>query len=533
MSNGTPSFTVKASRHPVRGRDYDEKTHRYTTAYLNPTKYTLTVDAFPGTEVLIPAGDQQLSPSGNPQRKPKDIERLKVPPDTVAFEFSVKQVGKRFSKSVSRPTPVTGVFNEDLPNQPWDFRVDVPGEGTYDITVKLRNRAGGGPQNTRRAVVKDFLVVSIGDSAASGQGNPDIPGTPKGFEPDLEWWEVFIPPVALFKISKAAYEKMKNVIKQEFTTAARKWDFKLDMDPEPIWLEKNAYRSLRSGPAQAARRMENVLEGRLVTFLSFARTGSDVDDGLIGPRTSGGKSIDGWIGNVGQIEEVENTIGKRRIDALLISIGVNDVGVSGTLEDLVANDFFIGGGDDDEEREKVRVRVSKRLAEMPGRLEKLETALEPLNIRHVYLTEYPTAVFDRENGQAGKGCGIFESSFDLDLEVADANLVKKASEDLNTILEQEAKKRGWIYIGGIADAFRGRGYCTDNRFFVQAEESMIIQGDTEGTVHPNDLGQKAYARQIAASVIANTLDKIDIIEELKGKIQVSSGTVAGQKAVLP
>jgi hypothetical protein len=52
--------------------------------------------------------------------------------------------------------------------------------------------------------LRDLLVVSIGDSAASGQGNPDIPGSPEGFDPDIAWWEVFFPPLVLYELSKAA-----------------------------------------------------------------------------------------------------------------------------------------------------------------------------------------------------------------------------------------------------------------------------------------------------------------------------------------
>ena len=53
MSRDVPTFRVASnSRHPILGRDYDAKTHRYTTAYLNPGKYTIFVDAFPGTELF-------------------------------------------------------------------------------------------------------------------------------------------------------------------------------------------------------------------------------------------------------------------------------------------------------------------------------------------------------------------------------------------------------------------------------------------------------------------------------------------------
>ena len=47
MSRDVPTFRVASnSRHPILGRDYDAKTHRYTTAYLNPGKYVLLPASF-------------------------------------------------------------------------------------------------------------------------------------------------------------------------------------------------------------------------------------------------------------------------------------------------------------------------------------------------------------------------------------------------------------------------------------------------------------------------------------------------------
>src|SRR4051812_23940288 len=103
------------------------------------------------------------------------------------------------------------------------------------------------------------------------------------------------------------------------------------MDPDPVWLEPRAYRSLRSGHAHAARLLEDRAKGTVVTFLPFGRTGSEIENGLLGPRRTGGHSDDGWIGDIGQVQEVARTLGKRQIDALLIYIGVNDMGGAARL----------------------------------------------------------------------------------------------------------------------------------------------------------------------------------------------------------
>jgi hypothetical protein len=42
---------------------------------------------------------------------------------------------------------------------------------------------------------------------------------------------------------------------------------------------------------------------------------------------------------------------------------------------------------------------------------------------------------------------------------------------------------------------------------VQAEESMAMQGDTEGTIHPNPDGAAVIGKRVAAAVKKNTFDK--------------------------
>jgi hypothetical protein len=491
MTNNLPSIRLWCSHFPILGRDYDAKTHRYKANYVNPASYSLVVSAF--TRI---------------QYDPNDLEpvrgQLALPPDTIAFDFSINRIGKQFSKRKSKPVK-NGIIAHDSElnntNKPWAWQVDIPPEeGTYDITIKLRNKSGSGPQNTRRLIVhKELLVVSIGDSLASGQGNPDVPGTPVGF--DTSWWWILVPIVGTYKIAKAAFEYISQKFKQDFTSASAAESWTLDMNPEPIWLEKNAYRSLRSGAAIAAQRLEETMEGTFVTFLSFARTDSTIQSGLIGPRRgSNSNSVDGWAGNIGQVEEVKRTVGNHLIDALLINIGVNELGVTSTLKALICADA--------QERSKVLAHTQAKLNNFQDEFWELAQALKPLNIRHTYLIEYPTSLFDKENGQVGSGCGIFSNYWpDLNIDPEDAQGIKEILTNLNEALRRQAERFHWFFVSGIADGFKGRGYCTKDevRCFVQAEESMILQGNTQGTVHPNIAGHHIIATHIANAVRRNII----------------------------
>jgi hypothetical protein len=254
-----------------------------------------------------------------------------------------------------------------------------------------------------------------------------------------------------------------------------------------------------------------------VTFLSFARSGAEIRGGLLSRRSVEidglPVSLDGWIKDLGQVEEARRTIGSRRIDVLLISIGGNDLGFSGSLTDLVKKDHWLskliegGGGNDKETREKIEREADALIA---GRLSKdfddLSDAIRArLNPRHVVIAEYPTGLFTQrdENGRTvdGDGCEIFSSStFDLDIVARDGQMVRELGKKLNHLIREKADRFGWTVISGVEREFDGRGYCAAPRYFVHAEESCLRQGDFEGTMHPNAKGHEALRDCIVRAV---------------------------------
>lgn len=516
-------FALRArSRQPRIGVDYVPRPGgpRYTSAYLNPTSYVISVDAFPGV-IVEPAGDQQARPGERPQ----DRWMLRVPPDTTGFEFRLTgQPDRRFPVG-PLPRKVTEIFRAKLPRThgtgtfsakgpgPWLHDFTVPGPGRYEVTVSTTSAVGVYGSRTGQLTLRDLTIVSIGDSAASGEGNPDKPGRPKGFDPDFGWFDL-IPPVAAYTLASALYDKMKNVVKKELTTLSRAFGFTLDMDPKPVWLEEHAHRSLASGHARAARIIEQERPGTVVTFLPFGRSGAKINEGLINDSRG---SADKYIGHMTEIDEVVANIGKRRIDVLLIYIGINDIGITSTLNDLTKGDGivwlpFAPFGDDGAHRSAALRATNEAVDDhFPKSFGDLADAIHAkLHVRHVYLCEYPTGLFDDPFAQPAAGCGLFESDFDLDVSKADAKAIQDMAEKLNDGVKKAAAANHWFYVTNIANRFRGKGYYTDfwvNRAFVQAEESLGLQGDTEGTVHPNGRGHQIIGEEVAAMVLKNTADK--------------------------
>lgn len=542
--NNPASFTVTAtSRHPRINLEYDTEQHRYRDHHLNPSWGILEMDAFPGVESIVlgpgvgkplphkpstppqgpfdptdPTQDLPEAPMVDDDIDPIDIEvvQLKIPEDTVAYDWTIRQVNGDFqareSKQVQKKQgrPVGD-------GKPYEWSIRVPEPGAYRIELTLRRELGSESTHSETFQMRNFFVVSIGDSYAAGEGNPDHPGKIKEIDVDIDWWEaVALPWIGLpaFLVFEAAKAVLRDELLKESPTLQKliKWD--VAMDPKPVWLEAEANRSLRSGPAMAAKLLEDTETGDLVTFVTYARSGAEIQDGLFGPRTSDGKPIDQWIGNIGELDELRrdlqrmrSQVGERPVDALLMIIGGNDTGFSSRLTDLVKLDILNWG---DDQIEVVQEKVQKALNNLRDDFEKLAEAIASLNVRQVYITEYPTAHFERtlDDGRVdvAKGCGIFEGP-DLDIEEPDAELMKSAAEQLNDLIRDEATNRGWVYVDGIAEEFRGRGYCMgEESYFRSAEGSLALQGDTNGTMHPKETGHRVYAERIKSALKKHMID---------------------------
>src|SRR5207244_6913852 len=144
-------------------------------------------------------------------------------------------------------------------------------------------------------------------------------------------------------------------------------------------------------------------------------------------------------------EEVQRAVAGRRIDALLISISGNDVGFAGALKDLAVNDgVWASWGRDAVNRKKVYDETLKKIEGkgpfperdedgLPRKFEHLNDAIKKLHLRRVYITEYPTGLFEkRKDGHVVDGgpCGVFEGP-DMDIDVDDGRAIKELGKKLN------------------------------------------------------------------------------------------------------
>ena len=151
------------------GGFYDDRAHKYNPRYINPSSYVLRLDARTGLilnrrtqSAPLPAAAGGGGGGGEPTGP-------FVPKDLVAFSWTVvaRHSGFHDRKIVQRPISPMEIAVFELP----------PRSDSYEVTLRVSFVDGRFAERTVQFDVRDWLIVSLGDSSASGQGNPDEIGS--------------------------------------------------------------------------------------------------------------------------------------------------------------------------------------------------------------------------------------------------------------------------------------------------------------------------------------------------------------------
>lgn len=486
-------FAVASSSAPTTTKQmYDAQSHKWNPDYIFPKEYRVRL---------------HLRGAQPTQQKP--------------VEWTVESVQKKFP-------PIKAMdygLNRVIPAFPPGVLITIPEPDELHITAQF----GRSRYDQKSFDMRDYLIVSFGDSFSSGQGNPDQPGIPNPAASalcELTTLKALVP-AFINKVEEIpaigdAVEIAGDIVDDLIDGLGGAIEFFTGTDPTPhmeveaTWMEPLAWRSSLAAPFQAAQKINESSVARLVTFLSFAQSGAEIDEGLIKPqRTS--------ISSKGQIREAAaaitamrnirdhrggRTVTKRvrtdrRVDMVVLSIGGNDVGFSGTLSDIATEQNLIGlitsgrAGS----RANALAAVQQQLNALPAKLDTLALELtNRLNPRAVLLLEYPIGMFDGDDKTPKAGCGVFEAAAGyIGISKKDAEEITKFGKKLNATLKAAAAKHGWVWVDGIANDFAGHGYCSSSSWWVFAEQSCKRQDDLEGTMHPNTAGTLAVAKRIAAA----------------------------------
>lgn len=399
--------------------DYDT-----SAAYLNPTSWTVQLDAC-ASPAIVDRG-------------------------------SATKVDWTFSgNGLAAPVTVTGTCS---------LSRALPKLGAYTVSAKLT--AEPAVTSSQTVTLKDTLIVSVGDSVASGEGSPDtLESAPLG-------------PFPFYG---------------------------------PKWEDRQCHRSALAGPAQAAIRLEKRDPHSSVTFLHLACSGATIDVGLLGPY----EGIEPSQGpkKPAQLDDALTLTNGRKIDTLLVSIGANNMGFADIVKACIAladcNTASVPGVDNAQQI------YDKGIAKLPPLYAQLDTKLTQMSaagrLGNVVMTQY----FDVAQFDDGSTCtgqtpaeragyrnpdnsvvdGFSKSEFQWTHDIVSPG-INKAVADAAAAANADGGPR-WTVVDGIATDFGKHGYCAKDRWIRQLFESFAYQHDQNGAFHPNSEGQLyGYAKNI-------------------------------------
>jgi hypothetical protein len=356
-------------------------------------------------------------------------------------------------------------------------QLEVPYPNGAWISVEI----GGLKVAETAARVTDLFVVGMGDSFASGDGNPDLP--------------------VRFSADRATdYDARLAGYPARIGDWHRVGDGKF-IDENARWQDQACHRSLYSHQLRVALQLAVEDPHRAVTYVGVACSGAETVYGLF-LRYKGHE----WVPNPPDLSQIsavaEAQCGQReareydlpeayhmreripdlkgglvlrkcdadsarKIDLLLVSIGGNDIGFARLVANAVLADSSmlrsLGGW----------FGHVHGFAEAAAQLDLLDDRLKAVNravhnILHVpwgeadrvVLTGYPPMAL-QEDGRLGCPDGRAGMTIlpDFALSEAKAREGGVAAERLNNIMRASAQQHRWTFVEAHRAAFRGRGIC--------------------------------------------------------------------------
>jgi hypothetical protein len=373
-----------------------------------------------------------------------------------ALRVVLRGTGPACDRGVRRVWLIDGRRVSGPPAGPCELTATVPAEGTY--RVRLETSGPAGEQTVEGDVLAlDHLVVSLGDSVASGEGNPD-----------------------------------------------RRADFGVPVR----WQHQICHRSLRSGHARAALGVEGGERASAVTFVPLGCSGATIPRGLLGPYVGIEPDRDRTV-QPPQVDLLNGLAARREVDAVLVSIGANDVHFGDIVQFCAAVQDCPGRRFDPrdtgrEARDPSAPTLDRAITAALERLEERYAQLDatlPDRIapERIVLVQY----FDPTRGADGRYCAATLGVGRV--EPAESEwAAKRVLGRLNAVIAEAGRRFGWTVVDGVAEAFDGHGICAGERqrWVRTPAESFFRHGGAlafasiAGTLHPNGRGHIATGELI-------------------------------------
>jgi lysophospholipase L1-like esterase len=451
------------------------------------------------------------------------------------------------------------VWMIDGPDQASGVRVTGPNRvvqlplGTYTVkvTVQLADGRTGSASETIR--VKDILIIVLGDSLATGEGNPEKSAGWEEPEKSARGWQ--IRPGRLDPTTPALWADGGPDGDKPRVTPTGTF-------PPASATHIRAHRSTHSGPARFAMWLEAADPHTSVTYVCLAATGARTDDLFRPDRSNQNRALGSGPVLPAQLDELHAIVGSRPADLAILALGMNDSRAFDLLGVLLrkevqcleplrllaaypsredwaaASPHDIAAMVDPKELPRLNSKSPEErcgmfakdadliyevaesaklgLAAPRQQLDRVASVLakDPILAgAAVYLLEYPDPTGDETGTTAATilddlipGLRVNRRELDLVRE----HLVRP----VNTTLREAADRHGWSYVGGIFASFQNHGYAAKDTWFRQAKESELLEGPrlspvgylrgelAPGMLHPNHAGHQFIADRLFRMVAA-------------------------------
>jgi hypothetical protein len=263
--------------------------------------------------------------------------------------------------------------------------------------------------------VRDILIAGLGDSIASGEGNPDRPVAlaDEGF-----CFRYYLSSAAAqyYRPSRAGYKGGRACEAPDLLPVWQR--------QSALWFNPACHRSLYSYQTRTALALAVRYPHIAVTYLPLACTGATITEGLFGsqrarecPPSKSNATCQGTVnGQIAELREAVTAARRRQpdrgLDLVLLSIGANDIYFSGLVADVIV----------DNPTERALFRRSGVMAtvddsrsvlarDLPQGFSKLREALKPLvgDLSRVIYTSYANPTL----GEGGAPCPGGRGGFDI------------------------------------------------------------------------------------------------------------------------
>jgi hypothetical protein len=356
----------------------------------------------------------------------------------------------------------------------------VPVGTATQVSVVATNAANAKTSAATTVNPRDVLIVGMGDSIASGEGNPTEPVVlaHNGFCFRRPWTrggerhEFWLPSRAKADVARDCEQPDEHLDQRDA------WD-----RGAARWMHRPCHRSLYSYQARVALALAVENRQISVTLVPLGCTGATILTGMLGqqearerPKTNGQpapKFVPGQINELQRILGISkaNAKPRRRPDLVLLTIGANDVGFAGMVANIVIQQ-------DPERSIAKRALVDPaiarvRMKQLPQSFRALRQSLLTItgnDLSRVLFSTYPNpGLYDggkscpstRRGFDAHPAFAIDGSRLDTAVRFVDKELIP-ALRDLATCAGgacTNAERDRMTYVDDFRTAFANHGFC--------------------------------------------------------------------------